>query len=853
MKNSLRASARALLLIVLCALHTNAQAQTFVTNFPDLDTGGDILGVANAATLYVSGSFGNLYRRDGVGRTVNSTSGVQINNWAFGDKVYASIPDGAGGFYAAGEFTWVGPTARSHVARVDASGNVVAAFAPAEISGAVHALCLIGTKLYIGGEFTSVGGSTRNRIARLDATTGALDANFDISVTGVTVSSITPRVLAIDGGTNVIYIGGQFNTVGGVGRYNIAKINLTVPAATDATFMSGVSAGTDSVVRALVQIGSRIYIGGDFTTVKGSNRNRIAKIDTTNGSVIAAWSSNANAGVYDIEVNSANTIVTACGAFTTIGGKNRNRMARMDVSDGTVRTGFVIGGAVNNTIYSITPDGGTNWYCAGPFTTFDGVTRNYFAMVDNSGNVNGTWNPGSGAWTEGRTVAFDAGFTSSGVFIGGRNDATFASGHIGKIVSNAPVFPDMQCGAPPWAKGFAFRNVGGSDLGLAVGPDALFNGGNGSRNQFIEWTIGGNVTAPQFRPTYGTSGKLWNIALYGTNAVVVGDFTSIERFDGSSWGGATARNNIAMVDLSTSPVTITSFDPNANGIIYHIAISGNIVYVAGAFTTIGGQSRAGLAAVDLTDGSVTAWDPNPSPSGSVQAITVTGDGATVFLGGSFTTIGGASRNRLASVNNTDGTANAGFNPNVNGTVYALMLEAHRLYVGGSFSTVGGTTRNKAAVVRFDNGTLDANWDVNCNNLVSDFAIYNNQVVLTGSFTSIMGRVKHGLAAVSLSTMPKTVVANDHKAEASAGAHLHAYPNPTSGKALVDFTTPKDGRVAVRLFTSLGQAVSTVYSGEAKAGMRYTAEIDRADLAPGVYMLQLTGEGIQAVDRLVITR
>jgi len=64
------------------------------------------------------------------------------------------------------------------------------------------------------------------------------------------------------------------------------------------------------------------------------------------------------------------------------------------------------------------------------------------------------------------------------------------------------------------------------------------------------------------------------------------------------------------------------------------------------------------------------------------------DGATVYLGGAFTTVGGVARNRVAAVG-TNGTL-AAWNPNVNSTVTALKTHtgAMTIYVGGSFTTVG---------------------------------------------------------------------------------------------------------------------------------------------------------------------
>jgi hypothetical protein len=59
------------------------------------------------------------------------------------------------------------------------------------------------------------------------------------------------------------------------------------------------------------------------------------------------------------------------------------------------------------------------------------------------------------------------------------------------------------------------------------------------------------------------------------------------------------------------------------GIVDTIAVHNGTVYVAGSFTNIGGQNRAGLAAIAAADGVVSmTWNPNPTPADSVSTIGV---------------------------------------------------------------------------------------------------------------------------------------------------------------------------------------------------------------------------------------
>ncbi len=63
--------------------------------------------------------------------------------------------------------------------------------------------------------------------------------------------------------------------------------------------------------------------------------------------------------------------------------------------------------------------------------------------------------------------------------------------------------------------------------------------------------------------------------------------------------GPAVRNRVAAVDVATGAVT--TFDPNANGNVNSLAVAGATVYVGGNFTTVAGIG--GLA---------TAW-PRSTP------------------------------------------------------------------------------------------------------------------------------------------------------------------------------------------------------------------------------------------------
>ena len=71
------------------------------------------------------------------------------------------------------------------------------------------------------------------------------------------------------------------------------------------------------------------------------------------------------------------------------------------------------------------------------------------------------------------------------------------------------------------------------------------------------------------------------------------------------------------------------------GAVNSVDATADQVYLAGAFTTVGGTTREYAVAVDTTDGTLNNWDPNPNAACNyVEEIN-----GTVYLGGDYTTVG----------------------------------------------------------------------------------------------------------------------------------------------------------------------------------------------------------------------
>lgn len=170
----------------------------------------------------------------------------------------------------------------------------------------------------------------------------------------------------------------------------------------------------------------------------------------------------------------------------------------------------------------------------------------------------------------------------------------------------------------------------------------------------------------------------------GNTVYVGGSFARATSFDGSQ---SQPRSNLAAFDATTGAL-IPTFRADTNGSVYNIQTDGTSLYIAGTFTTVGGMSRSRVAAIDPATGAVRPGFRADANS-TVYHLAVA-DGL-LYVAGSFTTIGGAGRTRVAAVSASTGSVDPTFNPTVDNTVLAVAVTSNRskVYIGGPFSNVNG--------------------------------------------------------------------------------------------------------------------------------------------------------------------
>lgn len=187
--------------------------------------------------------------------------------------------------------------------------------------------------------------------------------------------------------------------------------------------------------------------------------------------------------------------------------------------------------------------------------------------------------------------------------------------------------------------------------------------------------------------------------------------------------------------------------PTTNGIVYAVAVSGNTIYIGGSFSSVGGTARNSIAAIDATTKTVTSWNPNVS-GGGASVYTIAISGTDIYVGGFFTTIGGQARNNIAKLNNTTGNADATWDPNANSTVNTIAIGGTAVYAGGNFTTIGGAGRNYIAALSSTSTGAVTSWNPNANAAVRTLVYYLGAIFVGGDFTTIATGNRNYLAMVA---------------------------------------------------------------------------------------------------------
>jgi hypothetical protein len=762
-------------------------------------------------------------------------------------------------------------------------------------TGSIYTMAVYNGDLYVGGSFWTTNTSDTNPAQSVARWNPGVQKWDELNANTADGSVLTMCVW-----NSELVIGGGFNLIGGNTFHGCARWN-------GSSWLS-MNLSNGAVVQALQPYFGGLYVGGgglnDGTTNMGG-------LGRWSGSSWSSAGGTFGGAVYCMTVFNGRLIVS--GLFNS-GGASPN----ITQYDGSY-TGM--GAGTSTYITTMFPYGGL-LYVGGSLTTVDAHPANHMAK----------WNGSGWATVGGGSISSVLSMTNflGGLVLGGGFSQSTTGGQTAVDIGswNGTTLSPFGSGFDNQVNALkSFKYAG------ATGPYELVAGGYFTHsgglavNRIARWDV----------DPLGGINPGWQAMGPGMDGAVL----AIERFNNATYAGGNFfySGTTALASIGRWNPTTSQWDNigGANGVVYALKSYGGYLYAGGSFTQIGSVSTGGLARYNGTSwsnvggfflGSVyalEAWNNllviggdyagiNSSPDlawyngsgygtfstgGSNSAINALhGNGSRLYVGGTFTSLGGIAANRVGY---WDGSWHA-MTTGADNSVYALGALGDEEHVGGAFAFAGTLGSPRWALY----SPTGVPWFTQ-----QPF----NQSVSTGANVSFTAHLASGYATPSLQWYRKGFPAADgptgtgstiagsnnetlqlsNVSVADAGAYLLVItnacgtdssnqvtltvdgvtaaptqapvtmdviesfgPNPSRGAAHVAFALARDAHVQMTVHDIAGRIVRRMDAGALPSG-RHALEWDGRDdggqaVHTGLYLVRLrAGDRMLGTRRLVIER
>lgn len=776
-----------------------------------------------------------------------------------------AIARGADGrFYVGGDFTVAGGVRARNIASWDPATATWASLGSG-FDGPVNGLVWAPSGLYAVGAFRRSGSLTLNGVAHWNGVSWEALGSVKMGVAGA-VYTITAV------GADSILVGGAFNEADGVLARNVAVWNSAGRVWSGLTGTLSHTHGPAYAAHLLYD--SVLYVAGSFTHAGGKSAANIAAYDFRRG----AWEP-----LSDASGNGVPNVVTL-------------------LAEDTSSSRIVVGGAFQ----SATPPAQSNllewnpaqrtWHAPTPHVTEIPVafsshpTRMLATAADERGDASRLYRF-DGAWQQfGRRMPglveaivplSDGTFLCGGSFLSmeGMPAATLAHVDAG---GSAPVSrTDFRGGV--WASANAFV-----DAIARIGDDVYVAGAFRSADTVITnniarwnrttktWSALGPDTAR------GVYGEVYTLRSSGSDLYVGGFFFA---------AGPTDAQHIARWDARAGewsrlgPASIA----HPNGAVTALAVDRDLLFAAGAFSTVDTFSVLGLSAWNMRtfswqaadlglkylyrSATIDAIDADDSVlyvtgffeplagiaytalaryekqawrimtrgiSGTVAALRVDGD--NVYIGGEFTDIDNVPANNVASWNRTTLRFSA-LGEGIDGPVRTLAARDGRVFAAGEFTQAGV---DPASNIARWNGWKWQALGSGTDAPVLSLDVEAHSVFAGGSFTQAGAKT-----SLHLGEWDDKALGIPDVVPAAHGLVLRAYPNPAREQTRLLVSAPEGPILEVALYSPLGVRIARMDGVAVTRDGRADCLVPLRGLAAGVYVLRVTTRGHSASTLLLV--
>lgn len=259
--------------------------------------------------------------------------------------------------------------------------------------------------------------------------------------------------------------------------------------------------------------------------------------------------------------------------------------------------------------------------------------------------------------------------------------------------------------------------------------------------------------------------------------------------------GTASANTVSIHNTLVAPDSINVPDVLNGGVHAVTEISGK-VFVGGSFTSVADSDGSILElpylfAFDKETGFIDRGFM-PQLNRSVLALGPGEDGASIFVGGYFTTVGGQINKKGLTKLDFTGERVRGFAGRTDGIVKDMVVRGSKVYIVGRFSKIGPSPANSFAAIDATTGLLLPDIALEFADPISrngvlgalsvddiDLTPDGVQAIVAGNFSSIEGQPRWRLAVVDLSGQTATVSPWNTNLF-STECQLNRFPQPILG-------------------------------------------------------------------------
>lgn len=712
-----------LFLLIVAALPLRAQFGAVDATFrPDVNgTSKTVRAMATQSDkkIVVVGDFASIDTKICKGIARYNTDGTLDMDFAKGlagteGSVYCVAIQSDGKIWIGGDFTAVHGVPMNRVARLNKDGTLDTTFKLGTgVNGPVYAIKAASSFFYpaavfIGGDFTSVNGTARNNLAALDSTGSVSSYGNGMSFNGA-IRAICPEYTSSSLFYTSFYIGGEFTQINSVTRNRLARLSSGFTL--DNLYNSGETAGPDGPVYVLSMCSTYLLVGGDFSTFDGTVCSKIAAINTITRKLSTDLTlASADGAVHSIlcsENYSGNAMTISLylgGDFTTINGVAKGRVARMT---GSVSTSYpyeaswnldlVYAPQVNGSVYALATESDGKLIIGGAFTGVEAVTQACLARLYGVAGMAVPFTPvqpQAGAGTDTQLILNWSGVGEASGYIIERSSDGVNNWEL--LIKGWPSSSYIDSGLSPGSTYYYRVTAYSTNGNSAPSPVA------GGTTLPVPWTQAGVLdTAFAGKTGTGLNGTGYCMTLQPDGKILVGGSFG-------AFNGTTCKNIVRLLSDGTIDPTFT-LSTGPNSIVQAITVQADgRILIGGSFSQVGSVVRNRVARLNA-DGTLdpTFIVPTSGFEYDVTGIAVQSDGKVVVVGG-FDAVGGVAHAGVVRLN-ADGALDSTFNAQLSSDCHSVAIQPDgKIVTAGVFQSANGVARGNIARFNAD-GSLDVNF------------------------------------------------------------------------------------------------------------------------------------------------